>query len=161
MKINKNKGFTVIELIVVIAIIGIIAAIILVSLTAAKKRGNDTGKVRSLVEIRSALQMFQTDKGYYPSTLDFPQALINGKYINSVDVSTIIYRAILLNGTECQTAGLTTCNSYHLATSLSGTDNTVLNNDKDSSTPTNNPIYGNSASCLTAGGLDMCYDVEP
>jgi prepilin-type N-terminal cleavage/methylation domain-containing protein len=41
MKENKTKGFTIIELIVVVAIIAVLAAIVLVSVTAYNNRGRD------------------------------------------------------------------------------------------------------------------------
>jgi type IV pilus assembly protein PilA len=53
MKIKKySKGFTLVELLVVIAIIGILAAVILVSLTSQKNKANLSSAIQS---VKSAL----------------------------------------------------------------------------------------------------------
>lgn len=97
-----KKGFTMIELLVVISIIGLLAAILLVAYQGARKTARD-GKRKADVEmIRSALEMYKADKGYYPpkdqtgwctvlwgcgsSTWynDVAGALISGGYLSSL-----------------------------------------------------------------------------
>ena len=62
MKIQK-KGFTLIELMIVIAIIAIIAAIAIPNLIEARKSGNESSAIGSLKAITTAQTMFsQSDK---------------------------------------------------------------------------------------------------
>lgn len=149
---TKQKGFTLIELVVVIGIIAILAAIILAGLSAAKNKSNDTGKIKALQEIRSALQLFNADKGYYPPTASYQTDLVNNKYISVISLSGIKYAALPLGCTGAA------CNSYHLGIALSGSDSLVLNSDSDST----NVFAGNSTDCgLNASSPDKCYDLEP
>ena len=64
IKTNK-KGFTLIELMVVIAIIAILATAVLVSLDAARSRAKDTNKISAVTQIRSLAET------YYSATLDY------------------------------------------------------------------------------------------
>jgi len=160
MQTKKKNGFTIIELLVVVSIIALISSVILSILSDAKRKGRDTSGVQSLQEVVKALQVFTTDKGYYPPTAEFPRALIDGKYILATNPK-LVYKAMLYNNTaECPTTGMTNCYSYHLGIPLEGAavDNKVLVGDKDSS----NLFPGNSSDCSTTGSTpDKCYDVEP
>lgn len=52
------RGFTLIELLVVVAIIGIIASIVVVSLGAARTRGNDAGIKGNLNSVRTQAELY-------------------------------------------------------------------------------------------------------
>lgn len=63
-----NHGFTLIELLVVIAIIGILASVILASLNAARAKARDARRLSDLKQVQTALSMYYSDNGNYPST---------------------------------------------------------------------------------------------
>lgn len=65
---KKNKGFTLIELLVVIAVIGILAAVIVASLNNARAKSRDNFRKQSLVQTRTALEIYFNTYGTYPST---------------------------------------------------------------------------------------------
>lgn len=156
---KKNKrGFTLIELIVVVGIITLLTTLILSSLGTAKQKSNDTSKIRSLQEVRSALQIYFSDYGYYPGGTDLITPLTTGakNYISSIDPN-IVYQ-----GTTANNAGVCAgnCASYVLAIQLSRTDNVVLATDKN----INVGSFDGSKDNCTSGAAsvpDLCYDVTP
>ena len=54
---KKNKGFTLIELMVVIAIISILATVVLVSLQSARDRAEDSNRISVITQIRSLAEV--------------------------------------------------------------------------------------------------------
>ena len=65
----RNKfltGFTLIEILVVVSIIGFLTTIVLVSLNSAKEKAQETAGIQQLKEVKNAINMFYSDKGYYP-----------------------------------------------------------------------------------------------
>lgn len=69
-KKNKQKGFkgfTLIEMLIVIVIIGILAAALIPRLSSARGRANDVARKADLAQIASALVMYQIDHGKFPS----------------------------------------------------------------------------------------------
>lgn len=68
MRSSRAKGFTLIELMVVIAIIGLLSSIMLASLTNARLQARDAKRVSDLSQIKIALEEYYQDHGYYPAS---------------------------------------------------------------------------------------------
>ena len=66
---NKQKGFSLIELLIVVAIILIIAAIAIPNLLRSKMAANEASAVGSLRTINTASVAFSTTYGNYPTQL--------------------------------------------------------------------------------------------
>jgi prepilin-type N-terminal cleavage/methylation domain-containing protein len=67
MKIHlKNKAFTLIELLIAMAIIGILATIGLGSFRTAQMRGRDAARKSDLKQISNALELYFSDHNTYP-----------------------------------------------------------------------------------------------
>lgn len=62
----RKNGFTLLELIVVIAIIGILAVIVLVALDESRMRGKDSARKIEIQEVIKALELYYSDGGLYP-----------------------------------------------------------------------------------------------
>ena len=67
--IRPNRGFTVVELLVAIAIIGIIASIIITNLPSARAKARDAKRVSDIVRVQLALQLYFDRCNEYPSSL--------------------------------------------------------------------------------------------
>lgn len=65
--LKKNqKGFTIIELLVVIVIIGILVALALPNLFAAQARGRDSDRKNEIKNLQQRLETYFNDNGEYP-----------------------------------------------------------------------------------------------
>lgn len=69
-KIQNNYGFTIIELLIVIVVIGILAAITLVSYTGVTKKATEAGLTSDLSGAKKQLEMFKVSNGTYPKTVN-------------------------------------------------------------------------------------------
>lgn len=63
----KNKGFTLIELIVVISIIGVLATLIINNLNDTRSRARDSKKKQELAGLKTALRLYYNDFQAYPA----------------------------------------------------------------------------------------------
>ena len=65
MKSNNTfqRGFTLIELMIVIVILGILMGTILPRLTGAQGRARDTAKIADLSNLAQALEVYYNDNG--------------------------------------------------------------------------------------------------
>jgi type IV pilus assembly protein PilA len=68
MRSNKQKGFSLIELLIVVAIILIIAAIAIPNLLRSKMAANEASSVATLRTYNTAIVSFQTTYGTDPAT---------------------------------------------------------------------------------------------
>ncbi|TSC66686.1 MAG: hypothetical protein CEO21_125 [Microgenomates group bacterium Gr01-1014_80] len=66
-----SKGFTLIELMVVIAILGILSAIGMVTYQAVNRNSRDAKRQADLKIIQSALEQYHADQFFYPLSISF------------------------------------------------------------------------------------------
>jgi prepilin-type N-terminal cleavage/methylation domain-containing protein len=66
---NNEKGFTLIELMIVIAIIGILAAIAIPQFTNYKRRAANSASMSDLKNMATAQEVYHTDNNTYTSTV--------------------------------------------------------------------------------------------
>ena len=79
VKINTKTGFTIVELLIVIVVIGILAAITIVAFNGVQARAKDSTRSNDLTAIQKALELYKTDNGTYPNATANP--VTSGWYV--------------------------------------------------------------------------------
>ena len=67
--LKKQEGFTLLELLIVIVIIGILALLILPNITSAPKKAHDTKRKTDLTAMQKGLEEYYVDNNSYPTAL--------------------------------------------------------------------------------------------
>ena len=78
---SSESGFTLLELIVVIAIVGILAAVAMPKLKDVPRKANEAVLKTNLHTMRDVIDQHYGDKGRYPSSLE---ALVEGGYLRKI-----------------------------------------------------------------------------
>ena len=146
------KGFTLIELIIVVAIIGVLSAIVLVSLGTANTKGRDSRRVSDLKEIQTALGLYYSEYQNYPASLDL---LPGAGFISRVPTppngaGDVAYKYSALG------SGVS-CSDYHLGVTLEDVANKILQVDSDA---TASSVCDGSAEDFD-GTIGNIYDIRP
>lgn len=68
-KTNSRAGFTLVEILLVVAILGILAGVAVVSLKGRTKTASITATRTSIQAIGTAIDTYEVDNGIYPASL--------------------------------------------------------------------------------------------
>lgn len=133
--LTNQKGFTIIELLVVIVIIGILVALLLPNLFSAQQRGRDADRKNDLKTIQQQLEAYYSDNNFYPGPdMTAAEAALVSDYMNAVPEDPqggdYTYAAEGDAGAACTTAA-EDCVSYTLTADLEN------DNDADADTSGN------------------------
>jgi general secretion pathway protein G len=90
-----KKGFSLIEILVVVTIIGLLASVGIVTYTQFIKSSRDAARKGDLENIRGALELYRSQNNKYPPTL----ATLIGtpKYMNSLPIDPIAAQSYRYN----------------------------------------------------------------
>ena len=140
---------------VVIAIIGILASIVLAALNSARQRSRDVRRLADINQLQKAIELYYDDTGSYPTAL---ADIVAPAYIATEPHDP-------LDPTKSYNYCQLSSSSYHIAASLEAS-NDALNNDSDvitTCTSGGQDIAGNDAAqCNSANdpaATSYCYDV--
>jgi len=115
-QLRKESGFTIIELLIVIAIIGILATLVLTNFQGAQAKGRDTIRTTDTNSVFQKLEEFYNENGGYPDgELDGTVAVgIN----NAAAVSTVAVFPGVDSGALTDEDGETIVVSFSTSTTL-------------------------------------------
>jgi general secretion pathway protein G len=74
---RKQRGFTLVEVMVVVVILGILAAIIVPKIMSRPEQARIVKAKQDILAIQSAMDLYKLDNGIYPTTDQGLEALVN------------------------------------------------------------------------------------
>lgn len=113
---NTAWGFTIVELIVIIVVIGILAGITAVSYTGYQQRANKSAANATVQQVKLKLGEYFTDNNRYPANSNDVNNYLTA--INAAQLSTDFTKIISGGGTYvakpagCASTGNNPCTSY-------------------------------------------------
>lgn len=87
--LKKKKGFTLVELLIVISIVAILSAVVMSNFTLARQKGRDARRKVDIQSIQSALELYRSDIGSYPAAAAL--SACGGALTGTVGTSTVTY----------------------------------------------------------------------
>ncbi len=145
---KKQSGFTIVELLIVIVVIGILAGLVITTFNGIQQKARDTERETDIKAIHAQVEAFWAQKGYYPSLTDMNDRTATTGFVavnlkgldagafqdpkatgaNAANLvaapvaSAYAYAVTNSAGTSCE-ADDTTCAKYTLTGTLEGTLN--------------------------------------
>jgi type II secretion system protein G len=79
-----NRGFSLVELLIVILILAVITGIAIPAYYLITARAKETATESEMLNIAKALEIYNSDKLVYPDPGEYPDALLDNDYMESV-----------------------------------------------------------------------------
>lgn len=117
---RKQSGFTIVELLIVIVVIGILAALVITTFAGVQRRARNTERETDVKAVHGHVEAFYANNGYYPgltgnlNTDSWVQTNMPGLDVDSL-------RAPNQTGNTVVGTGGTVDNYVYAATGCSGT----------------------------------------
>jgi general secretion pathway protein G len=161
----RRRGFTLIEVLVVVAIIGMLAMIVIANVGTSRKKGNDGRRISDISQLKLALELYYDANGMYPATLD---PLSTSNYIATIPKDPIGNTAYSY-ALYALPSSPAICVGYHLGASLEDANNQTLTGDVDATAPPSGMVMCtgstdfsgvDSGKCKAGDTGVACYDVR-
>lgn len=119
----KNQGFTIVELLIVIVVIGILATLVITTYNGVQSKARDTKRTTDINAIQGQVEAYNTNAGFYPTL-----ANINSSSWRSTNMKGLDAGALQDPQGSAQTlVASPAAKAYAYAASPSGCDNTTTN----------------------------------
>lgn len=160
-----KKAFTLIEIMVAVAILAILTGIVLVSLQTTQQRARDNKRVGDINQLQLLLNQYYDQNKAYPLTL---QDLVTGGYVSTLPVPPRAGESYFYNPLQVTGYSASLCLAYHLGATLENAGTTQLGEDAGTTfnsytlcTGASGKFYGEQPTCSTTQttGTDACYNM--
>lgn len=116
---RKQSGFTIVELLIVIVVIGILAAIVITTFTGVQKKGRDADRKSDINAIDSQVEVYFAENAKYPSLTDMNTASFRSANLKGLQDDALTDP----KGSGPTLVGAPASNAYAYETAPSGCDN--------------------------------------
>ncbi len=149
---KRNQGFTIVELLIVIVVIGILALLVITTYSGIQAKARNSKRQSDLKSIQTQLEAFFSQNGYYPSLGDLNSSSWLASNMKSLDQNALIDPS---NPTQSKTlVGAAAAKSYAYAvTDSSGNSCEGAGNDVNCAKYTLTATYEGSVNGSTTDSL--------
>ena len=140
---KSNRGFTIVELLIVIVVIGILALLVITTYSGIQAKARNAKRQTDIASLQTQLEAFFSQNGYYPSLTDMNGSAWRTANMKSLDTNALIdpsnptqsttlvsapvlksyaYAVKDSSGASCESTD-TNCAQYTLTASYEGTVN--------------------------------------
>ena len=139
---KRNEGFTIVELLIVIVVIGILALLVITTYSGIQQKARNSKRQTDVQSLQTQLEAFYSQNGYYPSLTDMNNGGWRTTNMKSLDQgaltdpsnpssSTLVaspaaksysYAVTDSSGASCESTD-TNCAKYTLTATYEGTVN--------------------------------------
>lgn len=119
--VRINRGFSLVEMLIVVAILTTLITLILPNFVTVRQKGQDSRRRLDLEQIRSALEQYRSTNGYYPtelSTLTTPVVYISTLPTDPTPTNTYQFTPLPAG---CNNTAGNYCSDYVVGALLSAT----------------------------------------
>jgi len=86
---NKQRGFTIIELLIVIIVIGILATLVITTFSGIQRNARNRTREADINALHSQLEYFYGQQGYYPTLANLNDADWRSSNMQGLDAGAI------------------------------------------------------------------------
>lgn len=86
---KRNQGFTIIELLIVIVVIGILALLVITTYSGIQAKARNSQRQSDIKNLQTALEGFYQDKGYYPTLGQLNTAAFLDENLRGLDTEAL------------------------------------------------------------------------
>ena len=140
---KRHQGFTIVELLIVIVVIGILALLVITTYSGIQSKARNSQRQTDVASIQTQLEAFYSQNGYYPSLANMNSDSWRQTNMKSLDDESLIdpsnttasktllaaaaarsyaYAVANSSGASCE-SDATTCAQYTLTATYEGTVN--------------------------------------
>jgi prepilin-type N-terminal cleavage/methylation domain-containing protein len=141
---KRNQGFTIVELLIVIVVIGILALLVITTYSGIQQKARNAKRTSDLKSLQTHIEAFFSQNGYYPSRANMNDSSWLSTNMKSLDQNALIdpsnatqskslasapaakvysYQPTQSDGTTSCESDDTTCAKYTLTATYEGTVN--------------------------------------
>jgi general secretion pathway protein G len=133
---RKQQGFTIVELLIVIVVIGILAGLVITTFNGIQQKGRDTERQTDIKAIYGQVEAYYAQNGYYPSLTQLNTATFRSDNLKGLDdaalkdpkgsAATLVASPVAASyayeatPASCDNTGANLCTGYTLTATLEG-----------------------------------------
>lgn len=87
---KRSQGFTIVELLIVIVVIGILALLVITTYSGIQAKARNSKRSSDVATIQTQLEAFFQNSGYYPSLADMNDSSWLSQNMKSLDTGALV-----------------------------------------------------------------------